>query len=120
MAFQMADDVLDLAGDPEVTGKNALADLRDGKLTWPLIVACEEDPSIEPVLRAVARSPAALTDERSQEIRDLIVATDCLGATRRRARQFAEEAEAELAKLPESSATAALKAVVSVAINRGV
>ena len=120
MAFQMADDVLDLAGDPEVTGKNAFADLRDGKLTWPLIVACEEDPSIEPVLRAVARSPAALTGERSREIRDVIVATDCLEATRERARQFAAEAEAELAKLPESSATEALKAVVSVAINRGV
>ena len=40
-AFQIADDVLDYAGDSAVTGKNLGADLGEGKVTLPLIVAMQ-------------------------------------------------------------------------------
>src|SRR5690606_25678383 len=46
LAFQLTDDLLDLDGDPAVTGKDALADLRQGKVTWPVILACEREPDL--------------------------------------------------------------------------
>ena len=118
MAFQMADDVLDLGGDPEVIGKNAFADLRDGKLTWPLIMACEERPALEESLKEVARAPETLTPEGVRALREQLLETQCLEKTRLKAQEFAQAAEAALEKLPASAATDALKAVVSLAVNR--
>ncbi len=51
-AFQLIDDVLDLEGDPEVTGKALFADLREGKLTWPVILGCERNPALLEMMRA--------------------------------------------------------------------
>ena len=114
----MADDVLDLGGDPEVIGKNAFADLRDGKLTWPLIMACEERPALEESLKEVARAPETLTPEGVRALREQLLETQCLEKTRLKAQEFAQAAEAALEKLPASAATDALKAVVSLAVNR--
>jgi geranylgeranyl pyrophosphate synthase len=46
LAFQLLDDVLDVAGPPERTGKARGTDLLDGTVTLPLIIAAERDPSI--------------------------------------------------------------------------
>ena len=50
VAFQLVDDVLDVAGDPAATGKALLADLREGKMTYPLILAMERDADLARVL----------------------------------------------------------------------
>ena len=39
VAFQLVDDAMDFATDQDVAGKTLLADLREGKMTYPLIVA---------------------------------------------------------------------------------
>jgi geranylgeranyl pyrophosphate synthase len=46
LAFQLLDDVLDVAGPPERTGKARGTDLLDGTVTLPLIYAAQSDPSI--------------------------------------------------------------------------
>jgi geranylgeranyl pyrophosphate synthase len=46
LAFQLLDDVLDVAGPPERTGKARGTDLLDGTVTLPLIRAAERDPAL--------------------------------------------------------------------------
>jgi octaprenyl-diphosphate synthase len=63
VAFQLVDDLLDYDGDAAVTGKNLYADLREGKVTLPLILAVERDPSLHADLLA------ARENDRAAEIR---------------------------------------------------
>ena len=54
LAFQILDDVLDVSGPPERTGKPRGADLLDGTVTLPLILARDGDPGLVALdLRAV-------------------------------------------------------------------
>ncbi len=52
LAFQLVDDTLDYTGDPAETGKALYADLREGKLTLPLLLAIARDPALEARLHA--------------------------------------------------------------------
>ena len=54
IAFQVADDVLDLVGDPQVTGKASGADLRQGIYTLPVIYASEASPELQATLDGTA------------------------------------------------------------------
>jgi len=91
LAFQMLDDVLDIAGPSSRTGKARGTDLLDGTVTLPLIVAGQLDPSLlESDLRAL--------DEASAEsLCDRIAATGALDQVRSRAMGSIEEAKAGLA-----------------------
>lgn len=65
LAFQLLDDVLDVSGPPERTGKARGTDLLDGTVTLPLILAAERDPSIGSVdLRALDAAAAARLCDR--------------------------------------------------------
>ena len=46
LAFQIVDDLLDLIGDPDVTGKVPGTDLREGVFTLPVLLACEGDAEL--------------------------------------------------------------------------
>ena len=58
LVFQLVDDVLDLEGDPALTGKDMFADLLQGKLSWPLILATEADPGLSAEVRALCEDAA--------------------------------------------------------------
>jgi geranylgeranyl pyrophosphate synthase len=101
LAFQLLDDVLDVSGPAERTGKTRGADLLDGTVTLPLILARERDPDLATTdLRAVA------TPERAAELCDRIEATGVLDAARRRALGIVAEAKAQLPSLDERRRTA--------------
>lgn len=95
VAFQMLDDVLDVTGPPERTGKPRGADLLDGTVTLPLILARERDRELAAVdLREVDGEAAAA------RICDAIVATGALDEARARALEIAEAANVALPALP--------------------
>jgi len=65
LAFQLLDDVLDVSGPPERTGKARGADLLDGTVTLPLILAVQSDPSLrEADLRGLDPAAAEALCER--------------------------------------------------------
>jgi geranylgeranyl pyrophosphate synthase len=80
LAFQLLDDVLDVSGPPERTGKARGTDLLDGTVTLPLILARERDPELGRLdLRALDQSAA-------EDVCDRIVATGVLDDVRDDAR----------------------------------
>jgi geranylgeranyl pyrophosphate synthase len=91
IAFQMLDDLLDVSGPAERTGKHRGTDLLDGTVTLPLILAREQDPALAMLdLREVS------SRERAEEVCDRIAATDALTATRARAGELMARAKAVL------------------------
>ena len=73
VAFQMLDDVLDVSGPPERTGKPRGADLLDGTVTLPLILARRHDPSLTASVRCA---------EEASAVCDRIAATGALEEAR--------------------------------------
>jgi geranylgeranyl pyrophosphate synthase len=91
LAFQLLDDVLDVAGPPERTGKARGTDLLDGTVTLPLILARRRDPSLATLdLRRLDVTAAAAVCER-------IAATGVLDDVRADARGRVEQAKRALA-----------------------
>ncbi len=110
LAFQLLDDVLDVSGPPERTGKHRGTDLLDGTVTLPLILARERGLA-DVDLRAV-RTPAA-----AEALCDRIAATGALEASRERALGIVAEAKSELPALPDHQ-RAALELVADGVVDR--
>ncbi len=119
VAFQLIDDHLDYAGDGSTIGKSPFTDLREGKMTHPVIVALERDSSLRQVLEDLVASPA---DEVSEEVKLRLLSalhhTGALESTRELAIRKAEAACLALAGLPESRARDALFTVARATVHR--
>jgi geranylgeranyl pyrophosphate synthase len=110
LAFQLLDDVLDVSGPAERTGKHRGTDLLDGTVTLPLILARERDSELGALdLRAV-RTPA-----QAEAVCDAIAATGVLDAARSEALEMVAAAKAGLPELPQGQRAALELAADSVA-----
>jgi geranylgeranyl pyrophosphate synthase len=95
LAFQMFDDVLDVSGPTERTGKPRGADLLDGTVTLPLILARGLDPELRELdLRAAVTDPTS-----AASVCDRIALTGALDEARTRALAHVTEAKGSLAGL---------------------
>jgi geranylgeranyl pyrophosphate synthase len=94
LAFQLLDDVLDVSGPPERTGKARGTDLLDGTVTLPLILARERDPGLADLdLRSLDATDA-------EEVCERIAATGALDEVRADARGRVGAAKQVLAAAP--------------------
>jgi len=116
IAFQLADDLLDYAGDPGQTGKNVGDDLNEGKITLPLLHAMQagtpaESSRVAEVLRQKDGSAFA-------DIMAIVHKTGGIEATRDAALNHQQQAIAALAALTDSDALAALRLMAEKAVDR--
>jgi len=117
--FQIVDDLLDLAGEPAATGKALLADLREGKMTYPLLLALERDPSmVDDVQALCADFDAALGTACVAGIYEGLRRTRALEGALHKAREHVEIAEAHLRSLPDGPAREALRATLWATLER--
>jgi geranylgeranyl pyrophosphate synthase len=112
LAFQILDDVLDVSGPPERTGKPRGADLLDGTITLPLIEARDRDPELQVLeVRSIRTEPDAAS------VCDRIAATGALEAAKERALGLVADAKASLPLLHQRQ-RAALELVADGVVER--
>jgi octaprenyl-diphosphate synthase len=114
VAFQLVDDLLDYTGDPDATGKALHADLDEGKLTLPLLLAIEREPTLARHLEP-ARSRDALAAARLVEA---VHAHRTCDEVRRAARAETDLGLLALATLPPSCARDLLGAIAAELADR--
>ncbi|WP_431680017.1 polyprenyl synthetase family protein [Kitasatospora sp. KL5] len=112
-AFQLADDVLDIASDSHESGKTPGTDLREGVPTLPVLLLrqtpVDEDDPADLRLRELLDGDLSEDDELHAEALRLLRRHPALERARRETLRYAEEARALLDPLPECPAKAALQ-----------
>lgn len=118
LAFQLVDDVLDFSSTEKVLGKPVVSDLKEGKLTLPLIYALKEcTPQEAGKIETVLRQKEFKTVS-AVEILALVEKYRTLDTTRNLARHFASKAQAELRSFPSSPYKEALAAIPEFILER--
>jgi octaprenyl-diphosphate synthase len=118
MAFQITDDVLDYTETESVTGKSSGIDLREHKITLPLIAALPNMTSGERGLVERLMADPAPSDDLVAELVAVVERRQGVTQARARAHELALEAEAELRQLPESPAREGLRDCLAYAVER--
>jgi octaprenyl-diphosphate synthase len=118
LSFQLIDDVLDFTSSEEVLGKPTGNDLREGRVTMPLIYLLqrctqEEAQKVKPVL-----AEGGFNSLRFSEILDLIDRYDTLRAAREKAQEFAQKARRSLEIFPDNPYKDALRSLPDFMLDR--
>lgn len=119
MAFQLIDDLMDYGGDQAVMGKPAGSDLREGQVTFPLLAVL---PRLKPAeRRAVAdlfTPDESASPEQIDRVVEIVRTHGGIDATRRMAREYADRARSDLARLPAAPARDVMEAAVDYVLAR--
>jgi octaprenyl-diphosphate synthase len=118
MAFQIVDDLLDYTEDASVTGKPFGSDLREHKVTLPLIAAL---PHMSDSGRREVTRLLQTPEPSDSQIAEVIMAVSQAGGleyARERALRLAQVAEGELDLLPASGAREALRGSITYVVDR--
>jgi octaprenyl-diphosphate synthase len=116
MAFQIADDLLDLLGEERTAGKSLGTDLEQQKLTLPLIRLLRRvPPEHATMVGQLLRTPG---NHQRTALASYFAEVDAIGYAQRRAEEFANQGRAELACLPASECRAILEGLLRRVIHR--
>jgi len=118
MAFQLVDDVLDFTSREKTLGKPVGGDLREGKVTLPLVYALECATPAERELVATILRDRNYDAVPFQRILALLEKHHGIARVRERAQAFTEKARAIMASFPESAYQRALLAVTDLITER--
>jgi heptaprenyl diphosphate synthase len=118
VAFQLSDDILDVASESEQSGKTPGTDLREGVPTLPVLHALRSPGDADGRLTELLSS-ADLTDPRLHaEALSLLRAHPAMDAARGDLRRWAGAARAEIAGLPDAPARTAFEALCDYVVRR--
>jgi geranylgeranyl pyrophosphate synthase len=112
MAFQIADDLIDLMGSEKVSGKTAMRDLSEGVITLPTILALR-DVKLGNKIRGKIRKGSSL-----DEVRELIMQTEAIDDCKLIIQDYVDEAVEALDILPDSPYKQSLVELAKLNINR--
>ena len=119
IAFQIIDDLLDFVADPEKFGKQPFKDLREGKLTFPMIYVrenCtgEERKKLEDIFNTVEFAGDQTIEWMSQLLDSYAVKSYCLEV----AQEYVDRAQIALNVLPNTEAKVALNNLAESLVSR--
>ena len=119
IAFQIIDDLLDFVADPEKFGKQPFKDLREGKLTFPMIYVrenCtgEERKRLEDIFNTVEFAGDQTIEWMSQLLDSYAVKSYCLEV----AQEYVDRAQIALNVLPNTEAKVALNNLAESLVSR--
>ena len=119
MAFQLVDDLLDFTGDAEAVGKPIASDLREGKVTLPLIHLQQHaaDGLGPQIIRDIITARTA-TPEQWHDLLRILKDHASIDYAYRRAVDFAERAKKPIYAFPPSSERDALLALPDYVLSR--
>ena len=118
MAFQIADDLLDYKGEVSVTGKPSGHDLREHKVTLPLVASLNNMSELELQETRKFFTLIQPTDRDIEKLVEIVIENGGLDYAEGQAQMYAERAREILWNLPESPAVTALENAVTYTVTR--
>ncbi len=116
-AFQLADDIIDVASETGDSGKTPGTDLREGVPTLPTLIALRSTDEESARLRSLLAKPLTDDDEHAEAL-ELLRAHPAMDEARAYVQAEADAASALLATLPETPARDALQALCDTVATR--
>lgn len=120
LAFQLIDDALDFAGEAAATGKSLFGDLREGKMTYPLIIGLERSVALRGLLRLIVETAEgqAIAPAVAGEVLAHLSGTGAIECTVALAHELAAKALGHLEALGDHPARCALTSICDAAVHR--
>ena len=118
IAFQLVDDVLDLTGDERVVGKPVASDLREGKVTLPIIhLLARSKDGVGDMIRDIVRD-RTMSREQWERLSQALTECGAIEYAIRKAESFAEQSRRPLHAFPPSLERDALLALPDYILSR--
>lgn len=120
IAFQLSDDLLDIASESSESGKTPGTDLREGVPTLPVLYALRSDDNdaASRRLRQILAAGPVIDDDLHAEALALLRESPAMKQARDTTRRHADEARVHLASLPDISARRALESICDFIADR--